>query len=80
MEALLALIPSDMAFQMPFLLHLGLNVRVVAYTATLACLGVILCTLTAVLHIAFAQLRVGLAEGSRGSAGLTWRRSDRVWF
>ncbi len=74
MHALQQLIPVDMMLGMPFLLGLGLNWRVLAYAGAVALAAVLLFSVTPALHLAASELRNGLTEGSRGSAGMAWRR------
>ncbi len=71
---LAALIPADKMGGMPFLLDLGLNVRVLAFAGVITLLAAVLFSLTPALHFSLSRSREGLAEGSRGSAGKTWRR------
>jgi predicted permease len=59
---------------MPFLRGLGLNPRVLLFTACLAVLAGILFSITPILHFRFSEMRDGLTEGARGSAGRLWRR------
>src|SRR5260370_2685597 len=73
-QALKRLIPGDMMPGLPCLLDLDLNWRVVAYACAIAVLAVALFSLTPALHYAVSKIRDGLTEGSRGSAGKTWRR------
>jgi predicted permease len=74
MRILLGLIPVDVLAQMPFLHGLGLNPRVLAFAAGIAALAVALFSITPTLRLSAPDVRGGLAEGSRGSAGNTWRR------
>jgi macrolide transport system ATP-binding/permease protein len=74
MQILLRLIPADMLAQMPFLQGLGLNLRVLGFAAGIAALAAALFSITPTLRLAAPDVRAGLAEGSRGSAGNTWRR------
>jgi predicted permease len=74
MRVLLQLIPSDMVAQMSFLRGMGLNFRVVAFAVILALLAAVLFSVTPAMHLFSSEIRGGLAEGSRGSAGTTWRR------
>ncbi|HEX3683478.1 MAG TPA: ABC transporter permease [Bryobacteraceae bacterium] len=74
MQMLLTLIPAEKLSGMPFLLNLGLDTRVIGYAAALAWMAMILFTATPVLHFSLSEMRDGLAEGSRGSAGRAWRR------
>jgi predicted permease len=59
---------------MPFLIDLGLNTRVLACAGAISLLAAALFSLTPTVHLSLSEMRDGLAEGSRGSAGNTWRR------
>jgi macrolide transport system ATP-binding/permease protein len=74
MQILLRLIPADMLAQMPFLHGLGLHLRVLGFAAGIAALAAALFSITPTLRLSAPDVRSGLAEGSRGSAGNTWRR------
>ena len=74
MRVLVRLIPADMMSRMPFWQNLGLNPRVLGFAGAIALLTAVLFSLTPALHLSFSERRAGLAEGSRGSAGITWRR------
>jgi len=73
-KLLSGLIPATIAARLPFLQNLGLNLRVVGFASMLGLLAVILFALTPALRLTFSDSRQGLAEGSRGSAGMTWHR------
>ncbi|HLJ46698.1 MAG TPA: ABC transporter permease [Bryobacteraceae bacterium] len=73
-RALKALIPADMLPGMPFLDDLGLNGRVLAAAGAIAVAAIVLFSAAPLLHLALSKTREGLAEGSRGSSGNTWRR------
>ncbi len=77
-ELLSRLIPKDMAANVPFFAGIGLNFRVVAFAGAISVLAVVLFSLTPILRLRSAgtgaEMRDGLAEGSRGSAGTLWRR------
>jgi macrolide transport system ATP-binding/permease protein len=68
------LIPTDMLARMPYLQGLGLNGRVLAFAGGIALAAAALFSITPTFCVSFPGLREGLAEGSRGSAGVTWRR------
>ena len=68
------LIPEAMMARLPFLQGLGLNVHVLAFGGTVALLAAILFAITPALRLSFTDMRQGLVEGSRGSAGIAWRR------
>jgi predicted permease len=74
MQLLTRLIPADMLAGMPFLHGLGLNLRVSLFGCGIALLAAVLFSVTPALRLSFAGMREGLGEGSRGSAGNTWRR------
>jgi macrolide transport system ATP-binding/permease protein len=74
MQLLTYLIPADMLAGMPFLNGLGLNLRVSIFGCGIALLAAVLFAITPTLRLSFDEMRVGLSEGSRGSAGNTWRR------
>lgn len=73
-QILLKLIPSWLLDSMPFLLGLTLNSRVLGFAATVILLAAALFSFTPAVHLFSTEMREGLAEGSRGSAGNTWRR------
>ena len=74
MQILTRLIPEDLLAQMPFLHGLGLNVHVLAFAGLISLLAAALFSLTPSLRLSLPEMREGLGEGSRGSAGTTWRR------
>ncbi len=74
MRAMTRLIPAGMMDRMPFLVGLGLNWRVLAYAGAVALAALLLFSVAPALHLAASDLRAGLTEGSRGSAGIAWRR------
>ena len=74
MRVLISLIPKFMLARTPFLVGLGLNSHVLAFTAAIAFAAVILFAFTPVLRLPMTAMRDGLTEGSRGSAGTLWRR------
>jgi predicted permease len=74
MKGLSGLISKDWMAGMPFLHELELNPRVLIFAACLSLLAAILFSITPVLHFRFSEMRDGLTEGARGSAGTLWRR------
>ena len=74
MHILLNLISKDMMIHMPYLRGLGLNLHVLAFAAAVALFAAAIFSLTPILRLSFAEMREGLTEGSRGSAGVLWRR------
>jgi predicted permease len=73
-QVLMRLISKDMMAYMPYLGGIGMNSHVVAFAVTISLLAAGLFALTPVLRLPLAQLREGLTEGGRSSAGLFWRR------
>jgi macrolide transport system ATP-binding/permease protein len=78
MQVLLRLIPKEMMHGMPYLLGLGMNWRVVGFAIVVSVLAAVLFSLTPILRLSStgvgAEMRSGLAEGSRGSSSAIWRR------
>lgn len=74
MQALTKLIPVAMLARMSFLNDLALNPRVLAFAAAISLLAVIFFSLTPAVRLSSPDVRSGLAEGSRGSAGTVWNR------
>ncbi|MGD0733627.1 MAG: ABC transporter permease [Terracidiphilus sp.] len=74
MKGLSALMSKDWMDGMPFLRGLGLNPRVLIFAGCLAVIAGILFSITPILHFRFSDMRDGLTEGTRGSAGMLWRR------
>jgi macrolide transport system ATP-binding/permease protein len=74
MQLMSKLIPADMLAGMPYLEGLGLNARVLEFAAVVAGLAAVFFSIIPALRVSLPKVREGLAEGSRGSAGNTWRR------
>ena len=77
-QTLLRLIPKEQMHGMPYLANLGINWRVACFALAVSLLAAVLFSLTPILRLAStgsgAEMRSGLAEGSRGSSGAIWRR------
>jgi len=74
MQLLISLIREyHMAF-MPLLDGLGLNPRVLAFAGAVSVAAAALVSIAPAWRSFLPDIREGLAEGSRGSAGTTWRR------
>jgi predicted permease len=77
-QTLLRSIPKQQLSGTPYLADLGMNWRVVCFALALSVLATILFSLTPILRLAStgsgAEMRSGLADGSRGSSGAIWRR------
>jgi predicted permease len=74
MKVLQGLISKDMMIGMPYLRGLGLNADVLVFAGCLSMLAAALFSITPILHFRFSNMRDGLSEGGRGSAGRLWRR------
>ena len=74
MHVLTKLIPANIINRMPFWQDLGLNSHVLAFAGAIALLTAVLFSLTPTLNLSLSDMRSGLAEAGRGSAGNTWRR------
>ncbi len=73
-KLLLSLMPAEMLAGMPFLHGVGLNFRVLLFAGAVSIAAAALFAITPVIHASLWDIRAGLAESSRGSAGSTWRR------
>ena len=73
-QILVGLVSKDMMANMPYLAGLGLNLHVVGFAAAIAILATILFSLTPIFRLPLQEIRNGLAEGGRTSAGTVWRR------
>ena len=73
-QVLLRLISKDMMIHMPYLNGLGLNLRVLSFAGVLSLFAAVVFSLTPILRLSFTEMREGLTEGGRGSAGVVWRR------
>jgi predicted permease len=71
---LIGLIGADQLAGMPFLQGLGLNFHVLVFAAAVALAAAVLFSFAPASRSFSPDLREGLAEGGRGSAGTTWRR------
>ena len=69
-----SLISEDMMAVLPFLANLGLNGHLWAMAGIIALGSAALLSIPPSCRIRSPQVRAGLAEASRGSAGTTWRR------
>jgi predicted permease len=74
MRILTSLIPKFMMAGMPFLQGLGLNWHVCVFALAVSVLAAMLFAITPILRLPLKEMRDGLTEGSRGSAGTMWRR------
>ncbi len=74
MQALTRMVPEEMIVGMPFLRGLSINGHSLLFVVAIALLSLALFSLTPIFRMPSTQLRDGLAEGARGSAGVAWRR------
>jgi len=74
MHLLLALIPTRMLANMPYLNGLGLNPRVLLFAAAIALGALVLFSLTPTLRLSVKHIQQSLADGGRAVAGTAWRR------
>ena len=74
MQLLKGMIPANVLAGMPYLQGLGWNPRVFAFAALVSLSAGIVFSVMPALRLAKIDLRAGLADGSRGSAGTVWRR------
>jgi predicted permease len=74
MKLLTSLVPQNVAASVPFLHLVGLNLHTGLFAAAIAILSASLLAITPGLRLAFQDIRAGLGEGGRGSAGRFWQR------
>ena len=74
MQILSGLIPKDMIASMPYLNDLGLNSRVFMFALVIAGFAAALFSLSPAFRLSTLDVRDGMAEGSRGTAGRVWTR------
>ncbi len=74
MQLLKGLIPTDMLAGMPYLNDLALNPRVLLFALGIAVFATALFSISPALRLSTLDVREGMAEGGRGSAGKVWTR------
>ncbi|MGA7316330.1 MAG: ABC transporter permease [Silvibacterium sp.] len=74
MQILSRLISKQMIARMPYLRGLGLNPHVLVFAGILALLASLLFSVAQIPYLLSSDIRDGLTEGGRGSAGTLWRR------
>jgi predicted permease len=74
MQILSGLIPKDMVASVPYLNDLGLNARVFMFALAIAGFAAALFSLSPACRLSTLDVRDGMAEGSRGTAGRVWTR------
>ena len=71
---LTSLVPARLMAGMPYLHDLGPNIRVGIFALAVASLAALMFALTPIAQLSSSRTGEALAEGSRGSAGVAWRR------
>ena len=74
MQILKGLIPTGMMEGMPYLNDLAWNPRVLLFAFGVAAFATVLFSLSPALRLSTLDVREGIAEGGRGSAGKVWTR------
>jgi len=74
MQILSRLISKEMIAKMPFFQGLGPNLHLLIFAAAVTLLAAALFSITPILQLLSYDIRDGLTEGGRGSAGTLWRR------
>lgn len=74
MQLLLHLIPKDMMAATPYLQGLGLNLHILIFAVCIAMFATALFSVAPLIRLPMKNMREGLSEGDRGSAGTLWRR------
>jgi predicted permease len=71
---LVKLIPPQVGMNMPQLQALGLHSHTIVFVAVVAGVAVLLFSVTPLVRLPLSEIRNGLNEAGRTSAGLVWRR------
>ena len=74
MRLLSSLLSPDMISRMPYFEAIGLNVHLIGFACAVSVIGAVVFTLAPFVRVSVSEPLAGLKEGSRGSAGTTWRR------
>ena len=74
MTLMRGLIPKAVADSIPFLGLVGFNVHTAIFEGAVALLAALLMAATPALRLTFQDIRDGLGDGNRASAGRFWRR------
>jgi predicted permease len=74
MQALAGLISKDKMARMPYLGSLGLHLHGLGFACAVSLVAAMVLAATPLVHLSLRDVRAGLNEASRGSAGTTWRR------
>src|SRR4029453_13968711 len=65
---------ADMISRMPYLHGIGLNRLLVVFVCVVSASAALVFALTPLLPMSSSNMRSGLNDGGRGSAGRSWRR------
>jgi predicted permease len=74
MKAIIKLVPENLAANVPFLAHVGLNAHTAVFACAVALGAAVVLAATPSLRLARQNMHAELAEGGRGSAGRFWQR------
>jgi macrolide transport system ATP-binding/permease protein len=74
MQILVRHISEEIMSGMPYVRGVGLNSHVLAFAGAIAVIATVVFSLTPILRLPSTEIRDGLAEGGRASAGTVWRR------
>jgi macrolide transport system ATP-binding/permease protein len=74
MRLVTGLVPKDVLAKTPYLLGLGLNAHVIIFSLAVCLATGLLFAFAPTLRLSLTDLRQGLTEGGRSSAGTLWRR------
>ena len=74
MQLLTHLVPKAILSRMPYLLGLGFNLHVASFAILLCAVTALVFALTPTFRLSLTEMRLGLTDGGRGSAGTIWRR------
>jgi predicted permease len=74
MTLLKRLVPKSMMDGMPFLNDVGINAHTAIFSGVVGLMAALLMAATPVLRLSFQDIRDGLGDGGRTSAGKFWRR------
>jgi predicted permease len=74
MRFLVSLIPPEKMDGMPYFQALGMNSFTIVFACSISLLGGLLFAIIPIARTTLSKITEGLKEGSRGNAGMTWRR------
>jgi predicted permease len=74
MQLLTHMVPKTILARMPYLLGLGFNLHVASFAILLCAVTALVFAFTPTFRLSLTEMRLGLTDGGRGSAGTIWRR------